>query len=79
MSEYHDAIIIGGGPAGMTAGLYLQRGGIDSLLLEKVLPGGTPLNTGLIENYPGFPEGITGRELMDRFAAHAKAFGLRTK
>ncbi len=63
----------------MTAGLYLQRGGIDTLLLEKVVPGGTPLNTGMVENYPGFPEGITGRELMDRFAAHARAFGLRTK
>lgn len=79
MSEYHEAIIIGGGPAGLTAGLYLMRAGINALLLEKVLPGGTPLNTGRVENYPGFPEGVSGRELMDKFAAHAKAFGLPVK
>jgi thioredoxin reductase (NADPH) len=53
-----------------------MRGGIKALLLEKVLPGGAPLNTDRIENYPGFPEGISGRELMERFAAHARAFGL---
>jgi thioredoxin reductase (NADPH) len=76
MSEQYEAIVIGGGPAGLTAGLYLMRGGIRTVLLERVLPGGTPLNTGRIENYPGFPEGISGRELMERFTAHAKAFGL---
>jgi thioredoxin reductase (NADPH) len=79
VSEYHKAIVIGGGPAGLTAGLYLMRAGIDALLLERVLPGGTPLNTGRIENYPGFPEGISGKELMDKFADHAKAFGLPIK
>jgi thioredoxin reductase (NADPH) len=79
VSEYHEAIIIGGGPAGLTAGLYLVRAGIDALLLEKALPGGTPLNTDRIENYPGFPEGISGRELMDRNVKHAKAFGLQIK
>ncbi|MDD3845514.1 MAG: thioredoxin-disulfide reductase [Syntrophorhabdaceae bacterium] len=76
MSEQYEAIVIGGGPAGLTAGLYLMRGGIKTLLLEKVLPGGAPLNTGRVENYPGFPEGISGRELMERFTAHAKAFDL---
>ncbi len=76
MSEQYQAIVIGGGPAGLTTGLYLMRGGIKTLLLEKALPGGAPLNTGRVENYPGFPEGISGRELMERFAAHAKAFGL---
>ena len=79
MSEYHEAIVIGGGPAGLTAGLYLMRAGIDTLLLEKVLPGGTPLNTGSVENYPGFPEGISGKELMAKFAGHAKAFDLPIK
>ncbi len=79
MSEYHEAIIIGGGPAGLAAGLYLMRAGIDALLLEKALPGGTPLNTDRIENYPGFPEGISGKELMDRKVKHAKAFGLPIK
>jgi thioredoxin reductase (NADPH) len=56
-----------------------MRAGIDTLLLEKVLPGGTPLNTGRVENYPGFPESISGRELMDKFGVHAKAFGLPVK
>ena len=76
MTDHHEALIIGGGPAGLTAGLYLMRAGIRTLLCEKVLLGGAPLNTERIENYPGFPEGISGRELMDRFAAQARAFGL---
>lgn len=76
MSEQYETIIIGGGPAGLTAGLYCMRGGIKTILLEKIVPGGAPLNTEKIENYPGFPEGISGRELMDRFASQAKAFGL---
>jgi thioredoxin reductase (NADPH) len=76
LAEQYEALIVGGGPAGLTAGLYLMRAGITTLLCEKVLPGGAPLNTERIENYPGFPEGISGRELMDRFAAQAKAFGL---
>ncbi len=79
VSEFHDAIIIGAGPAGLTAGIYLMRAGIEALLLEKTLSGGMPVNTERVENYPGFPEGISGRELMERFAAHAKAFGLPVK
>lgn len=76
MIEDYEALIIGAGPAGLTAGLYLMRAGIKTLVCEKIVPGGAPLNTERIENYPGFPEGISGRELMDRFAAQAKAFGL---
>jgi len=79
VSELHDAIIIGAGPAGLTAGIYLMRAGIETLLLEKTLAGGMPVNTERVENYPGFPEGISGRELMDRFADHAKTFGLPIK
>lgn len=79
MVLFHEAIIIGGGPAGLTAGIYLMRAGIDTLLLEKVILGGTPVNTWHIENYPGFPEGISGRELMERFSAHARAFNLKIK
>ena len=79
MSEFHEAIIIGGGPAGLTAGIYLMRAGINTLLLEKMVLGGTPVNTEHIENYPGFPEGISGRELMNRFTAHAKGLGLAIK
>jgi thioredoxin reductase (NADPH) len=74
--EQYEALVIGAGPAGLTAGLYLMRAGIKAIVCEKMTPGGAPLNTGRIENYPGFPEGIPGRELMDRFAAQAKAFGL---
>jgi len=79
VAEFHEAIIIGGGPAGLTAGIYLMRAGIDTLLLEKVIPGGAPVNTWRVENYPGFPEGISGKELMERFAAHAKNTGLLIK
>ena len=79
MKEFHEAVIIGGGPAGLTAGIYLMRAGIDTLLLEKMIPGGTPVNTDHIENYPGFPEIISGRDLMNRFAEHAKTLGLPIK
>jgi len=76
LKEFHEAVIVGGGPAGLTAGIYLMRAGIDTLLLEKMVPGGTPVNTDHIENYPGFPEVISGRELMDRFTGQAKGCGL---
>ncbi len=79
LSEHYEGIIIGAGPAGLTAGLYLMRAGISALVCEKVLPGGAPLNTGRIENYPGFPDGISGSELMGRFEAQARAFGLPIK
>jgi len=79
MAEFHEAVIIGGGPAGLTAGLYLMRAGIEALLLEKAILGGAVINTWQIENYPGFPEGISGKDLMDKFSAQAKAFGLKIK
>jgi thioredoxin reductase (NADPH) len=77
--EFHEAIIIGGGPAGLTAGIYLMRSGIDTLLLEKMIPGGTTMNAGHIENYPGFPEGISGKDLMNRFTEQARQCGLLIK
>ncbi|MCD6408207.1 thioredoxin-disulfide reductase [bacterium] len=58
-------IIIGAGPAGLTAGIYTSRGGIKTLLIEKFMPGGNMLMTEKIENYPGFPEGIGGIELAE--------------
>ena len=79
MTESHEAIVIGGGPAGLTAGIYLMRAGIDTLLIEKIISGGTPLNSWNIENYPGFPDSISGKDLMDRFTAHAKNTGLSIK
>jgi thioredoxin reductase (NADPH) len=76
MADYHEAVIIGGGPAGLTAGIYLMRAGISAVLLEKGAVGGTPMMTEHVENYPGFPDGITGTDLMGRMAEQAKRFGL---
>ncbi len=75
MSIY-DAIIIGSGPAGITAALYLVRSGCKIALVEKLTPGGQVLLTESIENYPGFPEGIKGYALADAFAAHLDALQL---
>lgn len=72
----YDVIIIGGGPAGLTAGLYCARGGMKSLLIEMGMPGGQAANTDLIENYPGFPQGVSGIELMQKFMEHALNFDL---
>jgi thioredoxin reductase (NADPH) len=72
--ETFDVIIVGGGPAGMTAGMYSGRGMLKTVLFEKMLPGGQLNNTHRIENYPGF-ESIGGAELADKFAAHTKAHG----
>jgi len=69
-------IIIGGGPAGLTAGIYAKRANIDALLIEKAVPGGLITTTDVIENYPGFPEGISGMALGQRFESQAKKYGL---
>ena len=58
-----DAVVIGGGPAGMTAALYLLRAGVKTALIEKLSPGGQVLMTSEIENYPGFPKGCRGGSL----------------
>jgi thioredoxin reductase (NADPH) len=60
----YDVIIIGGGPAGLTAGIYASRARLKTLILEKGLCGGLPLTTNVIENYPGYPNGINGMELL---------------
>jgi len=73
----YDAIIIGGGPAGLTAGIYLSRARMNTLLIEKAIPGGQAALTEIIENYPGFPEGIDGPELMQKMEEQAVRFGLK--
>ena len=72
-----DLIIIGAGPAGLTAGLYASRARLKTVLLEKLAPGGQILTTDWVENYPGFPEGLSGYELVDRIKRQAENFGLK--
>lgn len=71
-----DVIIIGGGIAGLTAGLYTQRGGLDSLLFEKMFAGGQAATTYMIENYPGFVEPISGPDFASNLESHARKFDL---
>ena len=70
-----DVLIIGAGPAGLAAALYASRARLRTLVLDKGTPGGQVRTTWSMENYPGFVRGMTGPELMDRFAEHAKEFG----
>ena len=73
--ELFDVIIIGGGPAGLTAAIYASRMGMKMLLFESGIPGGRTLWAPMVENYPGFPEGITGTELVEKMVEQAKKFG----
>jgi len=74
-----DAVIIGGGPAGLTAGLYLCRGNWRTFLLEKETVGGYIMNVEYIENYPGFPEGVVGSQLGMDMKNQAIKYGLKTE
>lgn len=71
----YDVIIVGGGPAGLTAAIYTGRGKLKTLILERGLPGGQIAQTEDVENYPGFPEGISGMELSQRMVQQAEKFG----
>jgi len=74
----YDVVIIGGGPAGLTAGIYAARSRLKNLLVEKGAAGGWIINAGVVENYPGFPEGVNGLELADAMQQQAAKFGLET-
>jgi thioredoxin reductase (NADPH) len=73
--QTYDIAIIGAGPSGLTAGLYAGRGGLRAAVIEKMMPGGLVANTERIENYPGFPEGVSGFDLAQKMQAQATKFG----
>lgn len=75
----YQLIIIGGGPAGLTAGLYAARGRLKCLLIEKGALGGQVLNTDWVDNYPGFIDGASGFDLIEKMSAHAARFDLQTR
>jgi len=74
----YDVVIIGGGPAGLSAGIYAARARLKSLLIESRMVGGQIVNADMVENYPGFPEGISGIELTQSMHQQATKFGLQT-
>ena len=75
----YDIAIIGGGPAGLAAGLYGARGGMDTVLLENMLVGGQITKTTQVDNYPGFPDGIDGFAIGTNMQKQAERFGLEIK
>ena len=75
--KLYDLIIVGGGPAGLTAGIYATRAKLNTVLLERLNPGGLVASTDWVENYPGFPKGISGAELMKKTEEQAAKFGLK--
>ena len=73
--KHYDVAVIGGGPAGLTAGIYAGRGQLSTVILEKGLPGGQIAQTQEVENYPGFPDVVSGPELSERMVKQAEKFG----
>ena len=78
MKHIYDTIIIGGGPAGYTAALYAARGGLDTMVIERMAPGGQMALTGDIDNYPGFESGVDGFTLGMKMQQGAERFGAKT-
>ena len=76
MSDVHDVVIIGAGFTGLSAGIYTMRSRLKTILLEQSFMGGQIINTDIIENYPGFPNGITGTDLIAATEEQASKFGL---
>ena len=77
MGEPRDVVIVGAGPAGLAAALYTGRARLSTVVLEKAMPGGQILLTDWVENYPGFPTGVTPIDLMQGFRKQAETFGAR--
>jgi thioredoxin reductase (NADPH) len=77
--KHFSAAVIGSGPAGLTAAIYLGRSKVETVVFEKVIPGGYVVNVEKIENYPGFVEGIAGEQLGKLYAKHAEKFGAEIK
>lgn len=77
VEHHYDLAIIGAGPAGLTAGIYGGRGGLSVVILEKGLPGGQIAQTQEVENYPGFPDVVSGPELSQRMVQQAEKFGAK--
>jgi len=74
--DHYELIILGGGPAGLSAGLYAARARLDHVLIEKGATGGQVLLTDWVDNYPGFPDGLSGFDLVEKMTQHAKRFDL---
>ena len=77
--QVYDVAIIGSGPGGLTAAIYASRAGLNVVIIEQMAPGGQLLNTEDVDNFPGFPSGITGVELAQKLDQQARKFGVEIK